>query len=140
MERERISKSLDGIKRIYPGSYSSFEDNATEALNVIKTGTEGSPRFANAEEILSSSDHECRDFSTILNLLARTEIMPAWSESAPYRVNTDDYSFEDLRKAHEIVTGEQYEGPPTGNLEMDVEEVTDPVDEAIRAEIQYENL
>lgn len=136
MEQERIRRSLEGIRRLYPDSYDSFERRAQEALHVFETGAEEASRFATAEEILEASDQDCADFNMIVNLLARSGILPAWNDSSPYRVSTEEYSFEDLEKAYEEVTGEEYETPETRE-KLSPDEAFNPVDEALRAEKEY---
>lgn len=138
MEQERIGRSLEGIERLYPESYESFERRAEEALHVFETGAEEASRFATADEILEASDQECKDFDRIVNLLARSGILPAWNNSSPYRVSTDEYSFEDLEKSYEEVTGEEYETPETRET-VSPDKITNPVDEALEAEFEYEN-
>lgn len=138
MEEERVSRSLEGIRRLYPDSYDSFERRAQDALHVFETGAEGAPRFATAEEILEASDQDCPDFNMIVNLLARSGILPSWNNNTPYRINTEKYSFEDLEKAYEEVTGEEYETPETKE-KISPDEVLNPVDEAMRAEVEYES-
>lgn len=140
MEQERISKSLEGIERIYPTSYQTFEDKAQQALHVFETGAQQASRFATPEEILESSGEKCRDFDKVVNLLVRAEILPAWNSdsSTPYRVNTEEYSFEDLEKAYREVTGKEYEAPGTGK-KLDPDELSEPVDDVLKAETEYES-
>lgn len=138
MEQERVARSLEGIERVYPGSYSSFENRAKDALHVFETGAEEASRFATSEEILETSEQECADFNRIVNLLARSGILPTWNDSAPYRVNTEEYSFKDLEKAYEEVTGEEYETPETCE-NVSSNKITSPVDEALQAELEYES-
>ncbi len=138
MERERVSRSLEGIRRLYPDSYESFERRARNALHVFETGADDASRFPTAEEILEASNQDCPDFNMIVNLLARSDIVPAWNNNTPYRINTEEYSFEDLEKAYEEVTGEEYETPETRE-KVSPDEVLNPVDEAMRAEVEYES-
>lgn len=137
MEQERIERSLDGIERLYPKSYQSFRDRGQYALHVFETGAEEASRFATAEEILEASEQDCPDFDIIVNLLARSGILPTWNESTPFRVSTEEYSFQDLEKAYEAVTGEKYETPET-RRKLSPEQIKDPIDEALETETEYE--
>jgi hypothetical protein len=138
MEQERVARSLEGIGRLYPDSYDSFERKVEEALYVFEIGAEEAPRFATADEILEASDQDCKNFNRIVNLLTRSGILPAWNNDTPYRINTEEYSFEDLEKAYEVVTGEEYETPETRN-EVASDVITNPLDEALEAELEYES-
>lgn len=46
-----------------------------------------------------------------MNFLSRAEVLPVWSSSAPFRIPMGEVNEEELEKAYEHVSGEQYSFP-----------------------------
>jgi hypothetical protein len=131
MDDQELERRIEGIGRINPESYRNFQNYGEKAIYLLEQGAEGAPRFADTTEILEAAGDSSPKFTSIINMLSRAEILNTWNDSSPFRVATEDYGHEDVVRAYEHVTGEEYDPERFAEPERSPGPYADPVLDAV---------
>ena len=125
-------KELDQMQRERSKSYSRFEEYGDDFIDVMVSGIPALENtWVSANQILEASDEEKgvfqekggnRIFTSIYNLLCDANLLPAFHDSPPYEINTQQYESETIIEAWKDVSGEEYSRPEERNGSLNLEE------------------
>jgi hypothetical protein len=125
-------KKLDQMQRERSKSYSRFEEYGEDYIDVMSSGIPALENtWVSANQILEASDEEKsvfqekggnRIFTSIYNLLCDANLLPAFHDSPPYEINTQQYESETIIEAWKDVSGEEYSRPEERNGSFNLEE------------------
>lgn len=114
-------KKLDQMQDERSKSYSRFEEYGDDFIDVMVSGIPALENtWVSANQILEASDEEKgvfqekggnRIFTSIYNLLCDANLLPAFHDSPPYEINTQQYESETIIEAWKDVSGEEYSRP-----------------------------
>ena len=102
-------KELDQMQDERSKSYSRFEEYGDDFIDVMISGIPALENtWVSANQILEASDEEKsvfqekggnRIFTSIYNLLCDANLLPAFHDSPPYEINTQQYESETIIEA-----------------------------------------
>lgn len=110
---------LDRMQEERTKSYDRFEDHGDDFIDVMLSGIpETESLWISSDDILEASEEQKGEFNgnggtlvfnSIYNLLCNIEILPAFHDSPPYQINSQQYDPEKIIEAWEHVSGEEYQ-------------------------------